>query len=167
VAAGTVLAVAAGLAADASVQAHPFVPRPAVPAADAGIHKIKHIIIITQENRSFDTYFGTYPGADGIPKNTCIPNPRGKKCLKPFVDHLDSNKNEPHGHNGSVGDVDGGKMDGFARIADKLECKPKKKCQRDEMAYHAGSDIPNYWGLRPELRAQRPHVRGRDVLERA
>ena len=51
VAAGTVLAVAAGLAVDANVQAHPSVPRPAVPAADAGIHKIKHIIIITQENR--------------------------------------------------------------------------------------------------------------------
>jgi phospholipase C len=31
------------------------------------IHKIKHIIIIMQENRSFDSYFGTYPGADGIP----------------------------------------------------------------------------------------------------
>ena len=33
----------------------------------AGIHKIKHIVIIIQENRSFDSYFGTYPGADGIP----------------------------------------------------------------------------------------------------
>ena len=35
----------------------------------AGIHKIKHIIVIEQENRSFDSYFGTYPGADGIPMN--------------------------------------------------------------------------------------------------
>ena len=33
----------------------------------AGIHKIKHVIVIEQENRSFDSYFGTYPGADGIP----------------------------------------------------------------------------------------------------
>ena len=31
-----------------------------------GIHKIKHVIIILQENRSFDSYFGTYPGADSI-----------------------------------------------------------------------------------------------------
>jgi len=31
------------------------------------IHKIKHVIVIIQENRSFDTYFGTFPGADGIP----------------------------------------------------------------------------------------------------
>ena len=30
-----------------------------------GIHKIKHVVVIMQENRSFDEYFGTYPGADG------------------------------------------------------------------------------------------------------
>src|SRR5450432_2226311 len=35
-------------------------------AAD-GIHKIAHVVVIMQENRSFDTYFGTYPGVDGIP----------------------------------------------------------------------------------------------------
>ena len=33
-----------------------------------GIHKIKHVIVIMQENRSFDHYFGTYPGADGFPR---------------------------------------------------------------------------------------------------
>ena len=26
-----------------------------------GIHKIKHVIVISQENRSFDSYFGTFP----------------------------------------------------------------------------------------------------------
>src|ERR1019366_2756637 len=45
-----------------------------------GIHKIKHVIVIQQENRSFDSYFGTYPGADGIPmKNgkptVCVNDP--------------------------------------------------------------------------------------------
>jgi len=40
--------------------------------APAGIHTIKHVIIVMQENRSFDSYFGTYPGADGIPMS----NPR-------------------------------------------------------------------------------------------
>ena len=48
----------------------------------AGIHKIKHIIVIEQENRSFDSYFGTYPGADGIPMQNgqptvCVPMPSG------------------------------------------------------------------------------------------
>ena len=42
-------------------------------AGPTGIHKIKHIIVITQENRSFDSYFGTYPGADGIPMKNGLP----------------------------------------------------------------------------------------------
>ena len=36
-------------------------------AQESGIHLIKHVVIIMQENHSFDNYFGTYPGADGIP----------------------------------------------------------------------------------------------------
>ena len=32
-----------------------------------GIHKIKHVIMIMMENRSFDEYFGTFPGAAGSP----------------------------------------------------------------------------------------------------
>ena len=28
--------------------------------------KIKYVFVLYQENRSFDSYFGTYPGADGI-----------------------------------------------------------------------------------------------------
>src|SRR5437588_3822308 len=44
-----------------------------------GIHKIRHVVIIMQENRSFDTYFGTYPGADGLPMRhgsptACLPD---------------------------------------------------------------------------------------------
>ena len=47
-----------------------------------GIHKIKHVIVVMQENRSFDEYFGTYPGADGLPRKdgrfaACMPDPRG------------------------------------------------------------------------------------------
>ena len=38
-------------------------------AVDSGIHKIRHVIIVMQENRSFDSYFGTFPGADGLPRS--------------------------------------------------------------------------------------------------
>ena len=46
----------------------------------AGIHKIQHVIVIDQENRSFDHYFGTFPGADGIPMKqgeptVCVTDP--------------------------------------------------------------------------------------------
>jgi phospholipase C len=34
---------------------------------DLARQKVKHVIVIMQENRSFDHYFGTFPGADGIP----------------------------------------------------------------------------------------------------
>lgn len=35
--------------------------------------KIQHLIFIVQENHSFDNYFGTYPGANGLLSNTSIP----------------------------------------------------------------------------------------------
>src|SRR5579884_4035283 len=59
--------------------------------AVSGIHKIKHVVVIMQENRSFDSYFGTYPGADGIPmKNgrptACLSGPGIKTCQRPFHD---------------------------------------------------------------------------------
>ena len=44
-----------------------------------GIHKIRHVVIIMQENRSFDSYFGTYPGADGIP-GLAVMRSRGGVC---------------------------------------------------------------------------------------
>ena len=34
---------------------------------------IEHLIVVMQQNHTFDNYFGTYPGANGIPKDTCLP----------------------------------------------------------------------------------------------
>ncbi|HSP08090.1 MAG TPA: alkaline phosphatase family protein, partial [Candidatus Dormibacteraeota bacterium] len=37
-------------------------PSPPQPTGTlTGIHKIQHVVVIMQENRSFDQYFGTYP----------------------------------------------------------------------------------------------------------
>ena len=49
-----------------------------------GIHKIKHVVIIMQENRSFDSYFGTFPGADGIPAGSVRPG-SGQRRLRSAV----------------------------------------------------------------------------------
>src|SRR5437764_2404289 len=63
---------------------------PSTPNSSSGdIHKIQHIVIIMQENRSFDTYFGTYPGANGIPMQhgvptVCVNDPLTHQCMKPF-----------------------------------------------------------------------------------
>src|ERR1041385_5715870 len=69
-------------------------PRP-VPAAPRGLEKIRHFVFIMQENRSFDHYFGTYPGADGIPPGVCVTDPRGG-CVKPFHLRADRNFGGPH-----------------------------------------------------------------------
>ena len=66
-----------------------------------GIHKIKHVIIVMQENRSFDSYSGTYPGADGFAVRhgspvACVPNPAGG-CTRPYHDVADVNGGGPHG----------------------------------------------------------------------
>ena len=52
------------------------------PSQSGDIHKIQHVVVIMQENRSFDTYFGTFPGADGIPANVCVPDPATNQCVK-------------------------------------------------------------------------------------
>jgi phospholipase C len=107
-----------------------------------------------QENRSFDSYFGTFPGADGLPANVCVPLTRRKaSCAPPFLDHADVNGGGPHGVTNAVADVDLGKMDGFARqaaaarrnCADVLDPACTNASIPDVMGYHDESDIPNYW----------------------
>jgi phospholipase C len=123
----------------------------------AGIHKIKHVIIIMQENRSFDSYFGTYPGADGIPRRdgapaVCVPNPAGA-CSRPFHDTADVNGGGPHSEGSAVADVDGGLMDGFIRQRERARstCNvpDDPACNQggppDLMGYHTAAEIPDYW----------------------
>src|SRR5512140_739493 len=79
--------------------------------------KIKHVVIIMQENRSFDSYFGTFPGADGIPTKdgkftVCAPDPVRGTCVAPFHDPTDLNHGGPHGEGPAREVVNGGKMDG-------------------------------------------------------
>ncbi|MEA2145302.1 MAG: hypothetical protein QOG59_889, partial [Solirubrobacteraceae bacterium] len=88
-------------------------------APATGIHKIRHVVIIMQENRSFDSYFGTYPGADGIPPGVCVPDPMTGTCVAPFHNPADLNYGGPHGAVNSAADVDGGAMDGFVAQAQR------------------------------------------------
>jgi phospholipase C len=139
------LAVIGAVAAAAGLPARPALPAVPVPRAALGIHKIRHVIVIMQENRSFDSYFGTYPGADGIPKGVCLPDPRNRGCARPHPDHRDQNMDEPHGAQAYTHDVNGGKMNGFVAWAERQRCQPGTPCRTDVMGHHTGSDIPNYW----------------------
>ena len=87
---------------------------PVVTVAVDPIHKIKHVVIIMQENRSFDHYFGTYPGADGIPPGVCVPDPQNGGCVKPFHDPPISTTAARTASANAVADINGG-QDGRLR----------------------------------------------------
>ncbi|HEV2375470.1 MAG TPA: alkaline phosphatase family protein [Streptosporangiaceae bacterium] len=141
------VAVAAAFVLGMSLPGHAAASRSAMlnqASVPTGIHKIQHVVVIMQENRSFDSYFGTYPGADGIPAGVCMPDPLHNTCIKPYVDHQDSNGGGPHDNAAFEADLDGGKMDGFVKEAETL-CQPGSPCNTDVMGHHVQSDIPNYW----------------------
>ena len=82
--------------------------------------------MIMQENRSFDSYFGTFPGAAGIPmKNgtpsVCVPDSQSGQCVEPYVDHADVNGGGPHSAVNATADINGGQMNGFVDQADESE----------------------------------------------
>ncbi|MGA7202685.1 MAG: alkaline phosphatase family protein [Candidatus Cybelea sp.] len=125
-----------------------------------GIHKIRHVIIIMQENRSFDSYFGTFPGADGIPMRdgiaqVCVPDQETKTCVRPYHDTNDEDTGGPHGAKAADLDIDGGKMDGFVEVmqgaqrtggcpTDIPTCVVKGH-ETTVMGYHTARELPNYW----------------------
>jgi phospholipase C len=142
-----------------------YSPGAAIRVAPAtGIHKIRHVVVIMQENRSFDSYFGTYPGADGLPAGVCVPDPANGGCIAPYHDPYDLNYGGPHGASNAAADINGGAMNGFVAQAEQgMGCSttnpncspctqgaqaqqgsPHGQCV-DAMGYHDAREIPNYW----------------------
>jgi len=108
---------------------------------------IRHVIVIVQENHSFDNYFGTYPTAngtlvnnitsqlqpvDGIPNGTCVPY--GKGCRSPYRTNVTSMESPTEGQATYENDYDNGKMDGFATYSGP-----------QSMAYFDYHQIAAYW----------------------
>ena len=134
---------------------------PVPPELAAARAKIKHVVIIMQENRSFDSYFGTYPGADGIPvKNgkfaVCAPDPKLHQCVAPYHDPANVNNGGPHASWNAFADINGGKMNGFIIQSENsiagCEATHNPACGgdgggREVMGYHDAREIPNYWTL--------------------
>ena len=141
-----------GLALSARSTAAPLVP---------GIHKIRHVVVIMQENRSFDSYFGTFPGADGIPMrdgrpSVCAPNPVTHGCDHPYHDARDRNVGGPHGPDAAATDIAHGRMNGYveavlgprARLCVRRPAESRchgSSASTDVMGYHDAREIPNYW----------------------
>ncbi len=104
-------------------------PWPRVESLSESQDRIQHVLFLLQENHSFDNYFGTFPGVDGIPPGTKV------EGVAPF--HLSSPRtgNLPHGKATVQAAVNGGAMDRFVSAEHSTQT----------MGYYDGSDIPNYW----------------------
>ena len=115
-----------------------------------------------QENRSFDSYFGTYPGADGLPdegRRVHDVQPRSERgCVSaPYHDPNDINGGAGHGlpsvHHGGRRREDGrlreGRRDQPARLRSGPNDVQNPLCANssrvDVMGYHDAREIPNYW----------------------
>ena len=112
---------------------------------------IEHFIVLMQENHSFDNYFGTYPGADGIPAGTCMPvepaNP-SSGCVRPFhIGDNDVQMDDP-AHSGAIHRVqyNDGRMDGFVYALNQ-----RNQDGRLAMGFYDDRDIPYYWNLADEF----------------
>ena len=72
-------------------------------------NKIAHVVILIQENRSFDNLFATFPGADGTRTGKAYPGRTVALVKHPLLDPHDVF----HGHENYLTDYDQGRMDGF------------------------------------------------------
>lgn len=98
---------------------------------------IEHFVFIIKENRTFDSYFGTFPGADGATQGTLS---TGQVVpLNPMPDITPHDLD--HSNEGALIDIDGGKMDNFDLPT------ASGATNEDLLAYRQFTQlgIPNYW----------------------
>jgi phospholipase C len=140
-------------------------PSPVAIDPAAGIMNLDHLVFVVQENRSFDHYFGTFPGANGIPRDpdgrfsVCNPDVERARCVRPFHDRGPIDAGGPHHEVASELSINDGAMDGFVYAARVLYsvCKAMPDTDRcraaaedargrpDVMGYHTAAELPNYW----------------------
>jgi phospholipase C len=102
----------------------------------AGINQIQHIVFMIKENRTFDNYFGTYPGANGATSGSI-----SNGTVVPLVHLTGATLSDP-GHQifDARAAIDGGKMDGFDLLS-----LGNVQGQILPMSQLHQADIPNYW----------------------
>ncbi len=154
---------------------------------DIGINNIRHVIVVVQENRSFDHYFGTFPGAEGFPRDArgridvCLPDPQADRCRRPYHDRNRFDRGGPHGMAGSRVSVDGGSdgrvRPGAPRVRQRMREEPRPLplpaggsrpggTARHHGLPHGRRD-PELLGVRPALHAAGPHVRSAVLMDPA
>ncbi len=106
------------------------------PATGNPVHKyIKHVVVIIQENRSFENFFAGYPGA-----NAPLYGYSGKHKVN-LHQITFKNANLQHSWHSSIVDWDNGKMDGFKKFGSA------QYGQYAAYAYVEQSLIQPYWDM--------------------
>jgi phospholipase C len=120
-------------------------PAGAVSAVTSTKTPIKHFVTLLQENHSFDNYFGTFPGANGIPPTACMPNDRRglpSGCVKPFPIAGRASENLPDSNAVFKAQYARGAMDGFVAALSGRAVTADLT-----MAHYDQSAISYYWDV--------------------
>jgi len=130
----------------------PMVGTASVSAFQSGMEPntpIEHFIVVMQQNHTFDNYFGTYPGANGIPEDACIPvslsDQSNTSCVAPFeiTDHAITDLS--HSDTTFAGQFRNGAMNGFVDTLNRLNQDGTLS-----MGHFDDTSIPFYWNLADE-----------------
>ena len=128
-----------------SLRCRPRPPRPRRPDDAPTTTPIKHVVMLMQDNHSFDNYFGTYPGADGIPAGVCqrLKLTRQSTGVRQAVPHRDTPVEDlSQGIGVQKRQYNGGRMDGFVAAYRRLGLDGTSA-----MGYYDGRDIPYHWNV--------------------
>ncbi|WP_416985136.1 alkaline phosphatase family protein [Streptomyces sp. T028] len=109
---------------------------------------VRHFVYLMQGGRSFDNYFGAFPGADGIPAGACQPRiVKGGSgdCVRPFPLH--GTVPAPLHPTRSLisAQVDGGRMDGFVSAFTR-----QGRDGAPAMGHYDERDLPFSWAVARE-----------------
>jgi phospholipase C len=124
---------------------------------------IKHLVVVFQENVSFDHYFGTYPRAantDGPPFTAAPDSPQVDGLGTTLLAH-NPNLAQPqrlggliqqvvcdqdHGYTAEQGAFHGGAMDQFVQFTEKGDCRPPTfTAPGMVMDYYDGNTVTALW----------------------
>lgn len=107
---------------------------------------IETIVIVMQEDRTFNNYFGTYPGANGWPEGAAMavdPDDPTAGTVEPFKLQSTRTPSLPHSAKAMVRAYNDGAMDSFIVSAETYGASDGTLA----MGYYDYRDIPFYWNL--------------------
>jgi len=95
-----------------------------------------------KENHAFDNYFGTFPGADGIPSGASVPDGNGGIIVPHWIAST-STDDLPHSRESMIDAWHNGSNDRFAIVAERWG--PGRGSQ--SMGYYDERQLPFYWDV--------------------